>query len=155
MGHVSDILEGKSNRVVCIRPSANVLQATELMNAHRIGALVVTNGSRDLDHSPSCNRVAGIFTERDVLTRVVGMQKDPATTAISDVMTTDVAFCRPDAEIEEVAAIMQKHRIRHLPVCDADGELVGLISIGDVNAFHARGLDTEIHYLHDYIYGRV
>jgi len=154
MGNVSDILAGKSNRVVCIRPTASVLQATELMNLHRIGSLVVTTGSRDLDNAPSCNRIAGMFTERDVLTRVVGMRRDPATTQVSEVMTGDVAFCRPEDGIEEVAAIMQKHRIRHLPACDAEGELVGLISIGDVNAWHARGLNAELHYLHDYIYGR-
>lgn len=154
MGHVSDILAGKSNRVVCVRPNASVLQATELMNRHRIGALVVTSGSRELDNAPSCNRVSGIFTERDVLTRVVGMQRDPATTLVEEVMTSDVAFCRPDSEVEEVASTMQKHRIRHLPVCDAEGELVGLISIGDVNGWHTRGLDAELHYLHDYIHGR-
>ncbi len=154
MGQVSDVLAGKSNRVVCVRPAASVLQATELMNRHRIGALVVTWGARELDDAPSCNRVVGMFTERDVLTRVVGMQRDPGTTSVEDVMTADVAFCRPDAELADVAAIMQKHRIRHLPVCDAGGELVGLISIGDLNAWHVRGLDAELHYLHDYIHGR-
>jgi CBS domain-containing protein len=154
MGQVSDILAGKSNCVVCVQPVASVLQATELMNRHRIGALVVTRGTRELDDAPSCNRVAGMFTERDVLTRVVGMRRDPANTSVEDVMTADVAFCRPDAALDEVASVMQKHRIRHLPVCDESGELVGLISIGDLNAWQAKGLDTELHYLHEYIHGR-
>ncbi len=70
-------------------------------------------------------------------------------------MTADVAFCRAETPLEEVSAMMRERRIRHLPVCDADGQLKGLISIGDLNAWNAQGLEVTIHHLHDYIHGRV
>jgi CBS domain-containing protein len=95
-----------------------------------------------------------MFTERDVLTRVVAERRDPATTRVEEVMTAVVAYCRPETDVEEVSSVMQKWRIRHLPVCDDDGHLLGMVSIGDVNAWHARGQDATIHYLHEYIHGR-
>jgi CBS domain-containing protein len=114
------------------------------MNQQKIGAVVVALN----------DRIVGMFTERDVLTRVVG-QRDPAQTLIEDVMTIDVAFCRPDTDVDQVAATMRTRRIRHLPVCDDEGRLLGLVSIGDVNAFYSDGQEAEIHYLHEYIHGRV
>ncbi len=69
-------------------------------------------------------------------------------------MTADVAYCLPEADLEEVAAVMRERRIRHLPVCDGGGRLLGLVSIGDVNAWHAQGQAVAIHYLHEYIHGR-
>jgi len=154
VAQVSDLLNTKGPRVLTIPPTASVLEATELMNHHRIGALVVTLAGRAFDREPSCDRVIGMFTERDVLTRVVGMQRDPVATLVEEVMTGDVAFCRPETDVEEVASIMQKRRIRHLPVCDENGDLRGLVSIGDINAWNARGLDAAIQYLNDYIHGR-
>lgn len=154
MAQVMDILAQHGARVHVVAPTATVLEATQLMNHHHIGALVVTlGGARGPDES-DCDRVVGMFTERDVLTRVVAPQRDPATTRVEEVMTTDVAYCRPETDLEEVAAVMQKHRIRHLPVCDDDRRLRGMVSIGDVNAWHARGQDATIHYLHQYIHGR-
>ena len=145
MAKVSDLIAKKGPRVHCVSPSLTVLQATELMNQHKVGAVVVT----------VYDRVVGMFTERDVLTRVVGEARDPARTLVEDVMTADVAFCRLDNDIDHCAAIMRTRRIRHLPVCDEEGRLLGLISIGDLNAFYADGLDAEIQYLHQYIHGRV
>jgi CBS domain-containing protein len=149
MATIADILAKKGSRVYCADPTATVLKATQLMNRHKIGALVVTTGDTD------CARVVGMFTERDVLTRIVGEQRDPSDTFVEEVMSTNVAFCRPDTEIDEVGAIMRERRIRHLPVCDESGELRGLISIGDINAWHADGQATVIYHLHEYIHGRV
>jgi CBS domain-containing protein len=151
MATVADVLANKGGRVVCIGPAVSVLEATQRMNAHKIGALVVTaeGGGRG-----GCDGVVGMFTERDVLSRVVAAQRDPASTLVEEVMSTDVAFVRPDTDIDEVAAVMKERRVRHLPVCDGQGELRGLISQGDVNAWHIDGQAAAIEYLHEYIHGR-
>jgi predicted transcriptional regulator len=70
-------------------------------------------------------------------------------------MTREIAFCRPDDDLDLIAAMMRERRVRHLPVCDGDSELRGIISIGDLNAWRAQGQEVEISYLHEYIYGRV
>lgn len=161
MAQVMEILARKGPGVHTVSPMATVQAATQLMNRQRIGALVVVApaeggaGAEGGQENPLCERVVGMFTERDVLTRVVGMNRDPATTPVEEVMTGNVAYCRPEMDVEDVSAVMQQRRIRHLPVCDGSGTLVGMVSIGDVNAWHARGKDIEISYLHEYIHGRV
>ena len=155
MGTVADVLTQKGNRVYTISPTATVLEATRRMNRHKIGALVVTTAS-SMEEEDGCARVAGMITERDVLMRLVGEQRDAAHTLVEEIMTVDVAYCRTDTPLDEVSAIMRERRIRHLPVCDSDGgQLRGMISIGDLNAWHAQGQDVTIHYLHEYIHGRV
>jgi CBS domain-containing protein len=144
MAAVKDILAFKGSQVLSIGPDATVLIAATMMNDHRVGSLVV------LDQG----RVAGIFTERDVLRRVVGEQRDPARTLVSEVMTSDVVCCQPDTAIEEIRGAMKNRRIRHLPVVDADGRLLGLISIGDLNAQLAMIQEQTIHLLQEYLAGR-
>jgi CBS domain-containing protein len=151
MATVADVLAKKGSRVYSVAPTATVLAATQLMNRHKIGALVVT-----LDHgAPSSARAIGMFTERDVLSRVVAEQRDPSTTLVEDVMSTNVAYCESHADLDQIAAVMRERRIRHLPVCSPEGQLQGMISIGDVNAFAAEGHAVAIHYLNEYIHGRV
>lgn len=146
MAIVQDILSAKGDSVYTIDDKATVLEATIRMNLHKIGGLVVTNAE---------GRVDGIFTERDVLRRVVAERKDPATTAVADVMTRLVICCRTDTELNDVQALMRHQHIRHLPVVDEAGKLAGLISIGDVNAHFANHHEVQVHYLSEYIYGRV
>jgi len=155
MATVADVLARKGARVFAITPAATVLEATRVMNRHKIGALVVTNSQHFFDEEDHTDRVAGMITERDVLTRLVAEQRDPAQTLVETIMTTDVAFCTPQDDIDMIAATFQQRRIRHLPVCDEEGQVIGMISIGDLNAWHAMGKDVEIHYLHEYIHGRV
>ena len=69
-------------------------------------------------------------------------------------MTQEVICCAPDTEIDEISALMQQRRVRHVPVCDAEGHLLGLISIGDINAFHATHQEAKISFLNEYIFGR-
>jgi CBS domain-containing protein len=154
MASVADVLALKGPRVYSIHPSTTILDATRLMNRHKIGSLVVTEGPMHTEDN-QCAHVVGMFTERDVLTRVVAQQRDPAATFVGEVMTSEIAFCRPDDDLDVVAAMMRERRIRHMPVCDGEGELLGLISIGDLNAWRAQGQEVEITYLHEYIYGRV
>jgi len=139
-----DILARKGSLIYSIEPTASVLEATNRMNHHKIGALIVMNEGQ----------MVGIFTERDVLRRVVGNLLDPAKVKIFDVMTADLQTCTPDCEMEEIAEMMRSRRIRHVPVVDSENTLLGVISIGDVNAHNAIRRDAELHYLSEYVYGR-
>jgi CBS domain-containing protein len=141
---VQDVLTTKGSAVHAISASATVLEATILMNEQKIGALVVMEGER----------VAGIFSERDVLRRVVAKALPPAIVRIEQVMTSEVVCCHPETDLDEASRIMRDRRIRHLPVCDEDGRLLGIISIGDLNAYHASAQEAHIHFLHDYMFGR-
>jgi CBS domain-containing protein len=143
MPTVRDILSSKGAKVVTVSPGATVMEAVDKMNRNRIGALVVMDG----------DTVAGIFTERDVLQRVVGSQRSPRDMFVMEVMTSDVLCCDPDDNMDDVATVMQQRRVRHLPVCESGG-LIGMISIGDVNACHASNQEAQISFLNDYIYGR-
>jgi len=146
MATANDILIAKGNPVIqCIGTTATVLEATRKMNDHKIGALVVSDG----------NRVVGIFTERDVLSRVVVTQQKADEVTVADVMTREVICCSPDTDLDEISAIMKTRRVRHVPVCTDGGALLGVISIGDVNAHYASNQEQTIHFLNDYIYGRV
>lgn len=145
MPTVQDILGSKGGAVHSIHPGATVLDAVQKMNDHQLGALVVMEE----------DRVVGMFTERDVLRRIVGQELNPRRIAVADVMTREVICVPPHTDLDDVSAIMKQRRIRHLPVCDDDGRLHGMISIGDVNACHASSQEATITFLNDYIYGRV
>jgi CBS domain-containing protein len=144
MPTVSDVMRQNQREPVAIRSSATVMDAVKVMNANRVGAVLVMDGSR----------VAGIFTERDVLTRVVATERSPRDLSVADVMTKAVLCCRLDTDLDEVAVLMQSQRIRHLPILDADDVPIGMISIGDINAFHVRHKQATIENLSSYIHGR-
>ena len=145
MASVQDLLANKATQQIhSTTAETNVLDAVKKMNQHKIGALVVMDGER----------LAGIFTERDVLKRVVGEHRAPLDTKVGDVMTRDVVCCGPKEEVDEVAAVMKNRRIRHLPVCGENGRLAGMISIGDINGYNASHQEATIQFLNDYIYGR-
>ena len=109
MATIKDILEVKGRRVVSVSREATVQDAAAVMNEHRIGALVVL----------ADGQMVGIFTERDVLRRVVGGRCDPVRTRVADVMTSEVACC-PGTTVEEARFAMKERRIRHLPVLDIE-----------------------------------
>ncbi len=144
MSHVREILKCKGPQVWTIHLKATVLEAASLMNKHKIGALVVTEDGQ----------VLGMFTERDVLQRVVAKQREPANTKVVDVMTTEVVCCSPDTKLDEARGAMKNRRIRHLPVVGEDGKLLGLISIGDLNAQAQAENELTIFLLDEYIHGR-
>lgn len=145
MASVSDLLRSKRPVLHTIPSHLTVLDATRVMNDHKIGAVIVT---RD-------DRIVGIFTERDVLHRVVAEERPPSRVTVEDVMTTDVMCCFPESSLDEVRGVMKNRRIRHLPVVEQGGKVLGMISIGDLNAYESSDLEMTIHNLHDYIYGRV
>ncbi len=142
MATVRDILAKKGSFVASIRESQTVLEAAREMNARRIGSLVVTEG----------DTVTGIFTERDVLTRVVAVQREPDKTPVGKVMTTPVAVCHPDTSVEECRGVMTGKRIRHIPVVE-NSRLVGIVTSGDIMAQEIATHQQTIEYLHEYLYG--
>lgn len=142
MAIVQSILERKGQQVFSIAEDHSVLDAAHAMNEHRVGALVITRGEV----------VVGIFTERDILNRIVAAQRDPATTLVKDVMTAPVACCTPQTTREECRTVMKNRRLRHLPVVEND-RLVGMISIGDVLEAAEEDQASTIRYLYEYMYG--
>lgn len=139
------ILEDKARHgtacVVSVDPETSVLRAAMLMNDHRIGAVMVTDAQ---------GHAVGIFTERDVLTRVVAEGRLPELVKVKDVMTRAPIVCSPDTTMDEIRRVMRDRRIRHLPVV-SDECLVGLISIGDVNAAETRELTETVLYLEQFM----
>ncbi len=143
MPKISLILSEKGSVVHQVTQGATVLEAAKIMNDHQCGSLVVMKD----------DKLVGIITERDVLSRVVAEQRDPASTPVVAVMTHEVAVCGLETKIEEARTVMRNRRIRHLPVVDKDHKLLGMISIGDLNAFRLNGQEQTIHFLHEYLYG--
>ncbi len=139
---VQHILEKRRDPVATISPDGTVLQAAKLMNERHIGALVVTHH----------DEVVGIFTERDILNRLVAPERSLTETRIRDVMTTPVACCRRETEESTCRALMRRKHLRHLVVVDEE-RLVGVISIGDVIEDQNDEMDHTIHYLNEYMYG--
>jgi CBS domain-containing protein len=142
MKRVKNILDRKGAAVASIAQSATVLEAAREMNRQRIGSLVVLKGPE----------VIGIFSERDILTRVVAVGLDPNTTAVNEVMTSPVACCKRETSLEECKAVMTELRVRHLPVVE-EGQLHGIVTAGDVMAFEAKEHEHTIEHLYHYLYG--
>jgi CBS domain-containing protein len=146
MPTVRDVLAAKGQaKIQTVSPDATVFDAVQQMNDHKIGALLVMNDEQ----------VMGIFTERDVLRRVIAKERSPRDVNVGAVMTEDVICVQPEIDLDEVSSIMKTRKIRHVPVCGDDGKVHGMISIGDVNAAHASTQESHITFLNDYIYGRV
>jgi CBS domain-containing protein len=142
MSTVQSVLAKKGGQVVTIGVADTALVAATLMNERAIGGLVVLDGGR----------VAGMFTERDILRRVVAMRRDPATTPVREVMTSPVAYCRRETTLDECRAVMTEKRIRHLPVVDEKG-VCGIVTIGDLMAHDVTDQQATIQYLNEYIFG--
>jgi CBS domain-containing protein len=143
MATVRDILAVKGPEVQSIHPEATVYEAAVRMNEHKIGSLAVLHE----------DRLCGIITERDILMRIVAERRDPAEARVSEVMTTELVCGRLHTTLEEARGVMKNRRVRHLPVLDDEGHLLGMISIGDLNAHEATTQEQTIHLLHEYIYG--
>ena len=145
MASVKELLQRKSPFVASVSPTAWVVEAAREMSERRIGSLVVIDGGL----------VCGMLTERDVLTRVVAERRDPATTAVGEVMSSDVIVCRPETNLDDCKRMISSCRVRHVPVVDAEGRLVGIVTSGDI--LH-RDLDEQgeaIETLQTYIYGSI
>jgi CBS domain-containing protein len=137
---ISALLDRKGRSVYSVSPTMTVCEAVTEMNRQRVGSvLVIDNG-----------KLVGIFTERDVLRRVVGAGVDPRRALVSDVMTTGVISITPEATVEETMVLFTEKRCRHLPVLE-HGQLVGTISIGDITRWMADSHRAEAEHLKNYI----
>jgi len=137
---IAKVLELKGSSVETVTPETTVLAAVQQMNHRKIGALLVTDRGRPI----------GIFTERDVLVRVVAAGLDPKTTPVNEVMTRSPVVIRSDVTVSEAMFVITQKRCRHLPVIDDSG-LRGLISIGDLTSWVVRDQQRTIEDLHDYM----
>ena len=121
MASVRQVLQSKGHDIWSIGPELSVYDAIALMAREEVGALVVLEGET----------LVGVLSERDYARKVVLQGRSSRDTKIKDIMTTRVAFVRPDQSVEDCMAMMTDKRIRHLPVMD-DDKLLGMISIGDL-----------------------
>lgn len=124
-----------------VERSASITEAARLMAARQIGALPVLDGER----------LVGIFTERDVLTRIVAAGRNPATTAVGDVMSTDLVVADASESYEVCLVRMQQAHVRHLLALQ-DGRLAGIVSLRDVLAADLDEKAEELTMLNAYVH---
>ena len=123
MKTAAQILKSKPDQTLyAIAPEASVYDAVQLMAAKNIGALLVTEDEK----------IVGIISERDYARKIVLLGRSSKETVARDIMTTPVMYVRPDQTNEECMALMTDNRLRHLPVIDDAGKLIGIVSIGDL-----------------------
>jgi len=140
---LSQILEKKGAEIFDVTSATSVTDAVRNMNSHGIGCLLVIDEGRTV----------GIFTERDVLTRVIEPGRDPSTTPVGEVMSKDPVSIDHEATLEEAMAVMRTRRFRHLVVTGAGGKLCGLLSINDLTGWLVEDRQHEIDQLVNYISG--
>lgn len=137
---ISTIISGK--RVETISASASLHDLANSLNSHHVGALVVSSDGKIID---------GIVSERDVVRAMPGNLDRLVEMHVGDIMTVDVHTCTPDSTVSELMQMMTELRIRHVPVIDATGALISMVSIGDVVKHHVSELDSERQALRDYV----
>ena len=141
MATVRELLAEKGATMLSTEPASTVLEAAKLMNEHGTGSVLIHEAEQ----------LVGIFTERDLMRRVVAMQKDPATTTLRDVMTTALVTCTPDATMDDCGTLMSERRIRHLPVVDG-AAVVGMVTTGDLLAHELREKESVIQQLESFVF---
>ena len=127
--------------IVCIEPTADLAAATKVLSTHRIGAVLIRGAG---------GRIAGILSERDIVRALSEHGADALAQPVGQVMTRDVATCGEDDSVASIMERMTAGKFRHLPVV-AEGELVGLISIGDVVKQRVEEIESESEAMRDYI----
>lgn len=137
---IRDVLLGKGEEVYTVGPEATVIDAVHLMNGHHVGSVLVLQNGRPV----------GIFSERDVLVRIVAAHRDPRQTLVADVMTTRLHTATPEDTLLDVMRLMTERRCRHIPVVEGD-RLLGLVSIGDLTKATQQNLRHEVRELSSYI----
>ena len=135
------MLRSKGEFVATVPPTATVRELLGVLAEHRIGAVVVS----------ADDSIAGIVSERDVVRRLGDDAAALLDRPVSAIMTADVVTCTPQTAVEDLARTMTERRIRHVPVVDDDGALVGIVSIGDVVKSRISELEGERDDLVGYI----
>ncbi len=142
---LSQVLAGKARgtSTLTVAPDISVAAAVDVLNRAKVGSVLVMDGER----------LVGIFTERDILRRVVGEKRDPASTKVSEVMTRDLVVMRPSSSVVDAMRVISEKRIRHVPVVEGS-TVVGVVSQGDLNHWLVRNREGQIQDLVDYVTGR-
>jgi len=140
MAQLSEILEEKGREVLRIDADASVLDAVRRMVEQNVGSLLVTDAGE----------VTGIVTERDYLRRVTLEGRDDRVASVREIISSPLIVASVDTTVDECMALMTDRRIRHVPVVDG-GEVVGIVSIGDLVKFTSKRQSFEIKYLTEYI----
>jgi CBS domain-containing protein len=141
--NVKNMLDAKGRDVVTVSPDKTLLEVAGILNDRKIGAVVVA-GMED--------RIAGIFTERDLVRAIALGGADVLTQPVKATMTTNVQRCREEHTVDELMGMMSAGRFRHVPV-EREGKLVGIISIGDVVKSRIREVELESEQIKAYIAG--
>jgi CBS domain-containing protein len=139
---IADVLRGKGSNVATVGPTATVAELIGELATHNVGALPVVDGGR----------LVGIVSERDVVRRLHIGGAELLGARVSEIMTTEVTTCAPSDMAADLAKVMTSGRFRHLPVV-VDGELAGIVSIGDLVKARIDQLESEREQLQSYIVG--
>src|SRR5690606_25301667 len=137
---IAELLRAKGSDVVTVRPDTTVAELLTLLARHNIGAVVVLEGGR----------IAGIASERDVVRRLERHGAELLERPVREIMTTNVITCKPSDTDDALTVLMTENRVRHVPVLSA-GELIGIVSIGDVVKSRIRQLELDRQQLEAYI----
>ena len=140
MRNVNQILEGKGGRVITVPKEAPVLEVIRLMAEHHIGSVLVVQG----------DEVLGIATERDYARKVILQGRSSVDTPVGQIMSSPVVTVLPTDTVKTCMSMMTDRKIRHLPVVE-NGQLLGLISIGDLVKSVIEDQQQEIAQLQQYI----
>lgn len=142
--NVRDVLREKSIQgVIAVRADAPLSGAADLMLSAGVGSLLVMEGPQLL----------GMLTERDVV-RTARDGSHPQETLVREVMNPEVLYCGENASLDEAAELMRTQRVRHLPVVGGDQHIVGVVSIGDINAHRVGQCHVTLRQLEHYVYRR-
>jgi len=143
MKTVRQLLEIKGRDVVVISPNASAFDAMQLMTTKNIGALLVLDAA---------DKLVGIVSERDCARKVSMLNRLMSDVRVAEIMTSKIAYVRPEQTNEECMALITEKRVRHLPVLE-DDRLIGLLSIGDLVKDAISEKDFIIEQLVNYIRG--
>jgi len=142
IGKIGDLLHHKGAQVWSISPDAMVFDAIQMMAEKNVGALLVTDKGK----------LVGIISERDYTRKVALKGKSSKLTPVKEILSNQVVHVTTSHTIDECMRLMTDHRVRHLPVLDAD-KIVGVVSIGDLVNWIISAQSTTIHQLETYITG--
>ncbi|MEM7425301.1 MAG: CBS domain-containing protein [Pseudomonadota bacterium] len=141
---VATLLEKKNNEIFSVHPGQTVKHAVELMRDKRIGAVLVTDQN---------GKMVGILSERDIVRRMADTPGQTLPQKVEDLMTREIVSCQPSDVLVTVLRKMTDGRFRHMPVVDDSGDLLGIITIGDVVHFRLNELEYEALRMRQMIVG--
>jgi CBS domain-containing protein len=142
MGTLEKLLSGRP--LLTLAGSASALDAARAMASGPVGSILIVDGER---------RPVGIFTERDLMTRVIVAGLDCARTRLEDVMTRELLLGRVDDSIDAAQREMQRRHVRHLPIVGRDGRALAMLSLRDLLRYDLAEREHEVEALHDYLAG--